>query len=299
MYVYKDTNAQIVFKHPHPGPLYVSVFRGSTQLYPPLGVPSFPLTPDDTVQTSFGGIKVYRGAINYVITQYPGSLRVEWRDADTREASTFVKDQFIDVITPIAPLDYIESAVSESGAGDSNPNVFAQQVKDMENTVRLIIEAYTGRKFTSYTGTKYVQGVQGLSKLLDEATTIDSISPPPTADLMRSFTYLNIKQAPPEEFVGQAFDGVIRVPNDYYKNVRYTVTGTWGYADIPAAVQEAAMILIKELSCNETLYRDRYLQVVSYADNRFQFNSQAFSGTGNAKADQLLDPYKRGGMIMV
>jgi hypothetical protein len=299
MYVYKDTNAQIVFKHPHEGPLYVSVFRGSTRLFPEAGQPPIAVYPDSDVVTSFGGIKVYRGSVNYMITQYPGTLRVEWRDGSIRELSTFIKDQMIDVITPIAPLDYIESAVSESGMGDTNPNVFAQQVKDMENTVRLLIEAYTGRKFTSYTGTKYVQGIPGLSKLLDEATTIDSISPPPTADLMRSFTYLNIKQAPPEEFVGQAFDGVIRVPNDYYKNVRYTVVGTWGYGDIPAAVQEAAMILINELSCSESLYRDRYLQVVSYADSRFQFNNQAFAGTGNAKADQLLAPFKRGGMIIV
>lgn len=279
MYVYQDTNANITFKHPYTGAISAEIYRGSTLV--------------DTLAVGNKPFEEITIALTYKETQYSGQLRIEWHGDDG-----FHRTQFVDVVTPIAPLSYIESALTEAGAGETNPQAFAQKIAEMENTVRLIIEAYTGRSFTSYYGMKSARGVDGLTKLLDEASRIESISPPLTADLSGTYTYLNIKQAPPEEYSTPTFDGVIRVPKDYYRNTQYTVTGFWGQ-EPPAPVQEAALILVQELSCNETLYRDRYLQVVSYADSRFQFNSAAYRGTGNVKADQLLEPYKRGGMIIV
>jgi hypothetical protein len=293
MFVYKDTNAKVIFKHPHPGPLYVSLYRGSKLLF----VSQMPIPYSAT--TAYGGTKVYDAfTLDYNDTQYAGNLRVEWRDQPEVNASVFKRNQIIEVVTPIAPLDYIEAALLENGASDSNPNTFTQQIIEMENTVRLIIEAYTGTKFTVESGVKYARGIQELTHLLDGAVSVEAITPPLTADLYSNYTYFNIKEAPPEDYLDGGFDGVIRVPNDYYKNVQYAVTGVWGQ-DVPAPVQEAALILVKEFSCNETLYRDRYVQIVSYADSRFQFNPQAFAGTGNVKADQLLEPFKRGGMILV
>jgi hypothetical protein len=276
MFVYVDTNAEVTFTHPHPGPLSADIYRGAVKVGTRSGYPSVD-----------GKFTV---PLAWQETDKPGILRIEWFDNNT-----FRKNQYVEVVTPIAPLSYIESVLTENGSVSQN---FNQQVKEMENTVRLIIEAYTGQNFSAVYGTKYAKGTVELSKVLSQSIQIDAISPPLTADLQQQFTYLNIKQAPPEGFT-PGFDGVIRVPNDYYSNVRYTVTGLWGWLEVPAAVQEAALILIQELSCNESLYRDRYLQSVSYADNRFQFSPMAFAGTGNVKADQLLDSFKRGGMIIV
>jgi len=279
MYVYKDSNSTVSFTHPYPGSLDAKIYRGTTLV----GTRTGWMKTDDS----------YVITLDYNETEKPGILRIEWTGI-----YPFKRTQYVEVVTPIAPLKYIESALIENGAGSSDVTSFNQQITEMENTVRLIIQAYTGQNFSAVQETRYAKGTTELGRVLNQAIEIDVVSPPLTADLYQQYTYLNIKQAPPEGF-SPGFDGVIRVPNDYYSNTRYTITGLWGWLDIPAAVQEAALILVKELSCNETLYRDRYLQVVSYADSRFQFNPMAFSGTGNVKADQLLDEFKRGGMIIV
>lgn len=288
MHIYKDSNSEVTFRHPHPGPLEAKIFRGTTQVGSRTLPPEIPPNFNNKVADAFVI------TIDYVESQYAGQLRINWFDK-----YGFSRDQYVDVVTPIAPLYDLESVIRENGGGLVEVNTFRQEIAEMENTIRLIIEAYTGRTFTSEAGIRYARGVNSLTKLLDNAVSIDAIEPPLTADLRGAYTYLNIKQAPPEEYASPGFDGVIRVPKDYYNNVQYTVTGVWGTQDVPAPVQEAALILAKEFSCNEKLYRDRYLQIVSYADSRFQFNSQAFAGTGNVLADQLLDPFKRGGMIFV
>lgn len=67
-----------------------------------------------------------------------------------------------------------------------------------------------------------------------------------------------------------------------------SITGYWGWEKVPAAVEEAALILIEDRLCPETLYRDRYLETMTAADWRIQFNPEAYRGTGNAVADQIL-----------
>jgi hypothetical protein len=286
MYVYKDTVSHVTFKHPYPGPLRVEVFRGAEKLFDSVNY-LMPASND-------GSNNIYDFVrLDWDDTRYAGRLRLHWSSG-----TGFDRDQWVDVITPIVPLDYIYTALTEAGAANNDPQLLDQQVKEMENSVRLIVENYTGQKFNLEHGTRSARGLSELTLLLDNSVTIDTISPPLAADLYSKFTHLNIKQAPPEEY-RPGFDGVIRVPRDYYRNTLYTVTGTWGNEEVPAAVQEAAMILISEYSCNEVLYRDRYLQSISYGDSRFQFNDRAWAGTGNAKADQLLDPFKREGMILV
>lgn len=80
----------------------------------------------------------------------------------------------------------------------------------------------------------------------------------------------------------------------------FTITGTWGYSQVPLSVVEAAKLLMNDYACSEQAYRDRYLDSVTAADWRLQFNAQAFLNTGNVRADQLLNNYvmKRGWAII-
>lgn len=304
MYVYQDTNSEVAFKHAYlprtdfdPSVdlpvLYVDIFRGSVKIVENLGPvqgvgwSGSSSTQSGNIVTSTPG--VYTIVLDYNDTQFAGQLRLNWHNADR----TFDRDQLVDVVTPICDLSDLEAVLTDEST------VTKTSLAELENTIRQLIEAYTGTTFGVRYGTKVVRGVDDLSRLLDSSVRIDLIEPPLNVELRSKFTYLNIKQAPPEDLMDNYFDGVIRVPRDYYTNVTYTVTGSWGYAQVPAKVQEAALILAKEFSCNESLYRDRYLQVVQYGDNRFQFNPQAFAGTGNVKADQLLDEFKKEGMILV
>ena len=67
-----------------------------------------------------------------------------------------------------------------------------------------------------------------------------------------------------------------------------SITGYWGWEKVPSAVEEAALILIEDRLCPETTYRDKYLETMTAADWRIQFNPEAYRGTGNAVADQIL-----------
>lgn len=101
-----------------------------------------------------------------------------------------------------------------------------------------------------------------------------------------------IKYALPE-----AYSDPIVYPyaRDYYekfrKNVPYTIVGTWGWTTIPGAIKDAMRILVADLACVERGYRDRYIESMTSADWRFQFNGGAWTRTGNAQVDALIDPY--------
>lgn len=75
--------------------------------------------------------------------------------------------------------------------------------------------------------------------------------------------------------------------NDY----PFEITGDWGYKTVPAAVKEAAKLLVNDYACSESAYRDRYLESIKAADWRLQFSSRAWEATGNARADYLLSEY--------
>jgi hypothetical protein len=94
---------------------------------------------------------------------------------------------------------------------------------------------------------------------------------------------------------GSLDDDVIVAPPKYsrgYKNdVEYTVTGIFGYEEVPGAVKEAMKLLVNDYACAEQLYRDRFLESMKAADWRLQFNSGAYYKTGNARANLLLAPY--------
>jgi hypothetical protein len=80
----------------------------------------------------------------------------------------------------------------------------------------------------------------------------------------------------------------------------FTITGTWGYDNIPTPVVEAAKLLVNDYACGDHVYRDRYLDSVNASDWQIQFNALAYLQTGNVRADQLLNDFvmKRGWAVI-
>jgi hypothetical protein len=113
-----------------------------------------------------------------------------------------------------------------------------------------------------------------------------------------------IKEAPPEEVLDEFTSGVIYAPGtikkrDFsYSNI-YTITGYWGYESVPVPVMQAAKMLISDYACQDSSYRDRYLNSIKSADWRVQFTQAAYDGTGNLKADQLLNDYKLSNLVVI
>jgi hypothetical protein len=295
MNIYRDTNTEVVFEHPHPGPLTADVYRQDVE---------------DPILTVTGIASVggrYTLPLTYIETQYDGELRVVW------SAASFERTQLVDVRNPLVPLSRIRTLFDD--------NKSDAELAELENSVRLIIEAYTRQDFGYELGNKYIAGT-GQSRLIlpSKLHRLEAIiggpvgyfhvSPDGWAIQITNKNYLTTKEVPPEEFADNKIwtgdglsGGVIYVPDTYWNQFRtgitYTVEGEWGYPTVPDAVQEAALLLANDLACGESIYRDRYLKTLKAGDWNMSFKDAAFRGTGNARADELLEEFRRGMSVVV
>lgn len=211
--------------------------------------------------------------------------------------------EHVSIVTPI---------ISREAAELIATGKFAQY----EPIVRHIIQSYTGQRFGLWEATYPVYGESGGQLLLPDrlisqsGVSYDGTAYDPTGFIIKGGGWylarktnvpLSIKEAPPEDDLIN-FTGVIYSPN-YYRsfgeNTVYSIAGIWGYEYVPQNVQEAAKMLFNDYVCNDAIYRDRYLKSIRSADWRLEFNSGAWAGTGNVKADQLLSDYKRSGMMVI
>jgi len=80
---------------------------------------------------------------------------------------------------------------------------------------------------------------------------------------------------------------------------RYEVTGTYGFNSVPGDVQQAAILLINDFLCQDSIWRTKYVQQASMSDFKFTFFKEAFHGTGNAIADRILSRYQTMDMVVI
>lgn len=190
------------------------------------------------------------------------------------------------------------------------PQATVEEANELEAAVRHLISSVTGQTFGKRTETLQIVGSGERSlKLPKRLISYTSVGDP-------NFTYNNaaflikgdgwylkkivtdpsdgslIKYALPEEVtdpIHYPFGG------DYYytyrKDIVYTISGTWGWESVPAAVREAAKLLVGDYACQEQQYRDKFIKTMTSGDWRFEFHSGAWQGTGNKRADQLLDAF--------
>lgn len=218
---------------------------------------------------------------------------------------------YVEVVTPLLSLTEVSNIAG---------NILPTEAADLERRVRYVIQSYTGQNFGRFFGTMRVSG-NGGSKLQLPAPLLEFSSLSYDGVLRSNHgvslnsdgwslsagnIYIDsIKQAPPEwmldrfDYAGKIHAPMLYGQNSFIDGVEYAVTGVWGYGDVPADVRAAARLLVSDYSCDESLYRDKYLEVISASDWRFQFNSGAYVGTGNVQADQILDKYRRATMVVI
>jgi hypothetical protein len=187
------------------------------------------------------------------------------------------------------------------------------ELRQVEAATRHVINSYCGQSFGTKSGTRRVKGSGqphlALPEKLLELT--DVVGYRHTASglmiagggwylsAIDSRGFMPPIRADVEGFnSGGHWEVPIRVPawanqvgNIFHAHQTYEVTGTWGYRYIPQEVKEAAKLLVNDYAAGDNIYRDRYLTSMTAADWRIQFHAGAFAGTGNARADQLLNGF--------
>ncbi|ASR75457.1 hypothetical protein SEA_MILDRED21_50 [Streptomyces phage Mildred21] len=282
MEIYRDTTETVKLEHPVTGPLTADVYRGDTLISA-----NQPVTTTGTVHTT---------TIDWPLTEYDGTLKIVWKKTG------FSRVTWEEVVTPIIPLSDLAVLLED---------VTEQERYDAEAVVRRIVEAYTGQTFGKFRGTKEVNGNDGTQLALpNPLLTFTDVSDNQFTYEVSSFVtrgqgwflagapgaYWTIKDAPPEDVLDD-FNNVIYAPGtvkkrDFAYTNTYVITGDWGYESVPYPVVQAAKMLLSDYACQDSSYRDRYLESMKAADWRIQFTQAAYDGTGNLKADQLLNDYK-------
>lgn len=249
-----------------------------------------------TVSIVDGGVgPYYRSAlVPYSISRADGVFYVEW--TFTIDGNQYTRIDQHEVVTPF--VIYEESELSQ------------EDYEELEPIVRRFINAYTNNYFGYYEGFEIVRG-QGLDYLhlpnrLDNLVSIEfnGAAYEPEAFVVIGDRYLkrrpgivlDIKDAPPEELLPPNSTGVIVSPYAnknmvFWDDRDYAINGGWGYRSVPENIIRAAKLLLKDWSCADAAYRNKYLENMRASDWRIQFKDAAFAGTGNLTADKLLGDY--------
>lgn len=243
------------------------------------------------------------------LLQHDSDYKVHWTvkylEPSDGEEYTINRVTPVEVVTPILTASEIRAIDSVVFAEDS-------EVFKIEKAVRHIIQAYTGQEFGHFIGTERVKGDGGPALFLPHriielievngAAVGNHFSVDPDGYILRqrhSGPTYGFPEVPPvkADFYGYHMHvgGVIHNPNNVslrnWTKETHSIYGRWGYETVPAAVKEAAKLLVNDYACADSQYRDRYLQSMTAADWRIQFNSGAFLRTGNVRADQLLSDF--------
>jgi hypothetical protein len=253
---------------------------------------------------------VYSFNLPFSLVQSDRELEVHWQFVYTEDGQNYEHDErtTLNVITPILPFDEITNILGEE--------FDEKEAADVEKAVRYVIQAHTGQFFGKYVGKISVTGsgepfLRLPRKLLSFSSINGSAHWNAAVALRGSGWYLRSKSVafpPPiradwdgwNEYTAGIMGYSGRVPivapyskglNNFQNNFEYEIDGVWGWNEVPAAVREAAKLLINDYACSDSLYRDRFVSSISAADWRIQFNDGAFASTGNVRANQLLAEY--------
>jgi hypothetical protein len=304
MEIYKNSNDPILLEIP--AHVMAGTTNATVRLVDDGGVVLHDF-PQVTAQTT--GKTGYKVTLPWHVTQMDQDLFLEWRleYTDHGSAHVFRERQLVNIVTPILDLSEFEKINDSVGVETQ------EDTHDLERRVRYAIQAYTGQEFGRYRATYEVRGTGGLQLLL----------PAPLLEVERADfpvlkmelfnggttlayptdTWFGIKDAPPEEILDQFYytNGPIRVSNNYSfaDGRRFKISGVWGYHDVPGDVKQAARLLAADFACDESLWRDRYMDSVRAGNWRFEVNELSFQGTGNVVVDQILAKYRKISLVAV
>jgi hypothetical protein len=257
----------------------------------------------DTVTATTGG---YYVTLPFSLVSFDRDFTIEWAFSyqEGSQTQSFLRVVPVSVVTPYATLGEIKEVLGTEAAKYSDT-----ELERAERIVRKVIDTYTSQSFGRYTGTLDViaRGDTELSlprrlisaTAISHDTVVDTVTDfeitgdgwylaiSPTIDSVGTYSYLdgngNLQTV--------ISDPYTVATQSFADNIVYTISGTWGYDDVPVDIKEAALIIIEDRLDPNSEYRDRYVDSISASDWSYKLRTDSFNGTGSVVADQLLDAY--------
>jgi len=251
----------------------------------------------------------YSVNIPYSLTNRNKTLSVKWEYAVGGVA--VVQSYEIYVITPYINFNNIQDLDFSTDPSDPNYKSYKELLK-AERYARKLIGQYTGQSFYLEDNLYAVYGydsdtlplpakINSLHSLyandillVNKITNVDNWNYP--VQISESGYGIRINRAAMLDNTVYTANGMVPPTiHDYsggfQSGVCYKVFGRFGWDKVPDNVKLAATELMKDYFSKETAWKNKYVKSISTFDWDFEYTGNAYTGTGNAFADNLLAEY--------
>lgn len=279
-------------------------------------LPTVTVYDADTSASIVTGTSIYEGApgqyyyqILPTLSSIDRTLLIQW--AYSFNSTSVTENSYAAVVTPYATMPEIISEL-KIGISPSDENYISpEDILFAERVARVQINNYTNQVFNKSYNDQTVYGMGADSLFLTERMlTVNEIYEDEVLvysaitgyndlgyDIILSDTgksiYLLTNSLPGSVPRVNYDNPVLNSKRGRFSdNRRYRVLGTMGWQYVPQDIRAAAVMLVSDYLTNDYQWRNRYLNKVNLTEVSFELNSAAFSSTGNAIVDSILDNYK-------
>lgn len=255
--------------------------------------------------------------VPYAHTQRNKTLRLQWEY--TVNGTAVVKSDDVFVVTPYVNFNHVQDIGFSMDSSDPGYKSYQELVR-AEKYARKQIEDYTQQKFYLHDDVYVVYGygsdilplpekIYQLHELYMNDTlllnTIDEINNW-NYDVIISESGYGIRINRSTSLDNTVYTANGMVPPSIYdvngvfqSNSPYRIQGRFGWEKVPDNVELAAIELMKDFFAKDLLWRTKYIKKISTFDWDFEYNGEAYSGTGNSYADKLLADYVLGTKVEI
>lgn len=251
----------------------------------------------------------YTVNIPYQYTDRNKTLRLKWEY--TINGTSVLREDEVFIVTPYVDFNHVQDLGFSTDSSDPNHKSYKELLR-AEKYARKQIEEYTGQKFYLYDDLYVVYGydsdtlpvpskINQLHELysndvllLDTINGIDNWNYP--VEISESGYGIRINRAGLLDNTVYTANGMVPPSihdssGIFQSGIAYKIQGRFGWEKVPDNVELAAIELMKDYFSKDTMWRNKYVKSISTFDWDFEYTGDAYTGTGNAYADNLLADY--------
>lgn len=285
----------------------------------PAAVDGYPtvqlLDPDTGAIVTFGQAQVvdsdYPGEYKYevprIFTSTDKVLKVVWTYYVNQTQLNSI--EYLYVVTPYAPVDEVIEELGLSSRPE-DPNYYPyEKIIAAGRAAKMIIDTYLGFSVGKSEGTitAYGSGADVLvlpSKLISVSTLKENgLEVINNNDNINTFGYdveitetgygLRIIANSGDDISEYERPSVLGIGSGRFRDgYRYEISGVVGWNYIPIEIKQAAFLIINDLLCTDSVWRNKYIKKINNGQTSIEFSGQTYFGTGNAIADAILSKFK-------
>jgi len=255
----------------------------------------------DVAKKSEVNIGSYDIDIPFSLTTRNRKLKIVWSYSVGPAAS---HTTYADVVTPYCNLaEAIDKLNIGTDPSDPNHKSFDELLM-AERWARKVIENHTSQRFYLYDDSVVSYGAG--SDILPLAAKLSTIHKVYKNDVLVTDNINSVYDWAHIPVISESGFGIKVAEHDntfghiaFSKDARYKVQGKFGWTTVPGDIQEACIVLMGDFFGKDKVWRNKYIKNIQTFDWKFEYSPDAYSGTGNLYADQLLAQYIVSGMVVM